>query len=241
MGKPGYINTPSAEWMEQKPVGFSFAHLPGAYSMFGNELTTVNFYNARAAFTSFFEVNLSVAHRPARAEINRLGVGDRQLDFRFRILKEKKYTPSIVLGWTPPGSAAPYLAHDYLVLTKNFETSIGKLQISSGYGSPYVFIKKPNSESFLDFEVQRKSDSRLKANYLTGFFAGLKYQPVTWGGLLAEYDSNTINAGAYIQPWEWLNLQGHTYEGREFAFSAAVNFSLDFLPKTLRSYEKVRD
>ncbi|MDT0642291.1 YjbH domain-containing protein [Zunongwangia sp. F363] len=240
MGKSGYINTPSAEWFEDKPLGFSYALMPGNYSVFGNEFTDVQFYNARASITSFFEVNLSIAHRPARAKINKLGIGDRQLDFGFRLLKEKKYWPAIVLGWTPPGSAAPYLAHDYLALTKNFKTGFGDFSLTTGYGSPYVFLKKNDSNSFLDFHIEKKTETRLNANYLTGVFAGFSYQPVQWGGAMAEYDSNTLNAGVFIQPWDWLNLQGYTYEGKEWAFSAALNFSLDFLPKTLRSYEKFR-
>lgn len=240
MGKPGYINTPSAEWFDGRPLGFSFAHVPGNYSMFGNELTEVNFYNTRASFTSFFELNLSIVHRPALAEIDRLGVGDRQLDFRFRLLKEKKYWPAIVLGWTPPGSAAPYLAHDYLAVTKNFKTPMGDFSLTSGYGSPYVFLKDQNSDSFLDFNIEKKTQTRLKANYLVGFFAGLTYQPVSFGGMILEYDSNTINGGVYVQPWDWLIIQGTTY-GKEFAFSAALNFSLDFLPNSIRRYEKLQD
>jgi len=241
MGKPGYINTPSADWFEQQPLGFSFSHLPGAYSMFGNENTDVNFYNVRADLTSFMAVNLSIAHRPARAAINKLGVGDRQLDFRFRLLKEKEYWPAIVLGWTPPGSAAPYLAHDYIAATKNFKTKLGKFQVTGGYGSPYVFLKKQNGDSFLDFQIESKQDARLNTNYLSGFFSAFSYRPVDFGGVMLEYDSNTLNAGAFIKPWDWFYLQGYTYEGREWAFSAALNFSLNFKPKTLRSYEKELD
>ena len=241
MGKPGYINTPSAAWIEGRPLGFSFSYLPGAYSMFGKEKKEVNFYNVRADLTTFMEVNLSIAYRPARAEMNNLGVGDRQLDFRFRLLKEKKYWPAVVLGWTPPGSAAPYLAHDYLVITKTFHSNIGKFQLSTGYGSPYVFIKKQHAGSFLDFKIEKKVATRLNANYLSGFFTAFTYRPFAFGGLMAEYDSNTINAGAYIQPWEWLYLQGYTYEGKEWAYSLALNFSLDFSPKSLRKYEESQD
>src|SRR5690606_16732697 len=87
LGKPGYMATPSAAW-EEKPLGLSFAYLPREYSIFnspGNR-NTVNFYNARLGFASFMEVGISVANRPLMSD--QIGVGDRQLDFRFRLFKE---------------------------------------------------------------------------------------------------------------------------------------------------------
>ncbi|MFD1079704.1 YjbH domain-containing protein, partial [Longispora fulva] len=108
LGKPGYIATPSAEWNTQKDLSLSFGYLPTEYSIFNlpeNDRNTVHFYNARVNFTSFMEVGLSIAHRPHMAD--KIGVGDRQLDLRFLLLKEQKYFPAVVLGWTPPASVSP--------------------------------------------------------------------------------------------------------------------------------------
>ncbi|SDR77889.1 YjbH domain-containing protein [Christiangramia echinicola] len=242
MGKPGYINTPSAEWFVEKPLGFSFSYVPNEYSLFNHQedLNEINFYNVRADFTSFMSVNLSLAYRPDRS--SRIGVGDRQLDFRFKILKESKYLPVLVLGWTPPGTRLPILAHDYIVATKNFETSIGTIQWSAGYGSPYVFTRNARQDNtfWKSLKVRDKREE-YGNDYLYGFFSAVSYKPVSFVGITAEYDSNSLNAGAFIQPWEWLILQGTTYEGKEFAFSAALNFSLDFLPNSLRKDEKAQD
>jgi hypothetical protein len=241
MGKQGFINTPSAIWLEERPISFSMANLPGEYSQFKNELTDVYFYNARASLTSFFEINLTIAHRPERAKNNTLGIGDRHLDFRFCLIKERKYFPALVLGLTPPGSAAPFLSHDYLVITKTINSGIGMFTLSTGYGSPYVLIKNENSSAFLDFNLVKKSNTNLKADYLAGIFAGLSYEPFSYGGVMLEYDSNTINGGAYLKPRKWLNLQAYTYEGKEWGFSAALNLSLNFSPKSLRDYAKDLD
>ncbi|MFV8226333.1 YjbH domain-containing protein, partial [Christiangramia aquimixticola] len=241
MGKPGYINTPTAGWFEDRPVGLTFAFMPGDYSQFKNELTDVYFYNLRGSFTSFFEVNFTIAHRPVRAKLNNLGIGDRHLDIRFRLLKETETRPGIVLGLTPPGSAAPYLSHDYLVLTKRISIGSGVMELTSGYGSPFVFIKRPNANSIFDYSIERKSTTNLKADYLTGFFAGFSYSPIQFGGLMLEFDSNTINGGVYLRPWQWLNLQAYTYEGKDWGLNAAFNMSLDFPPKSLRKYAKTMD
>lgn len=237
MGKSGAVSTPTAMWLEEQPLGFSLSRLPGEYSMFTREIgDDVYFYNARLNFTSFLAANLSIAYRREKAEQNRLGIGDRQFDLRFRLLKEKEWLPAVVIGITPPGSAAPYLSHDYIVLTKNFDHSLGDLQISAGYGSPYVFRREKNSDSYFDVFLEKKSDF-LDTNYLSGFFGSIIYKPVTWSGLMLEHDSNTVNAGLFVTPLKWLSLQLTSYELKEFSYSAAVNFKLDFLPQKLRTNE----
>ena len=239
LGKPGYIAIPSAEIEEDRPLGLSFSYLPDAYSIFNSpgDRNIVHFYNARLGFTSFMEMNLSIAHRPLMSE--QIGVGDRQLDFRFRLLRERKYLPALLLGWTPPGSTSPVMAHDYLVATKNFITGFGKFSVSGGYGSPYIFKKEEGGDA-LDLEVLKKIDF-FEGKYLTGFFGGISYEPVAYGGVLLEYDTQTINAGLYLKPLPWIVLQGYSYEGREFAFTVAAHFPLNFAPRALRRYEKELD
>jgi hypothetical protein len=77
--------------------------------------------------------------------------------------------------------------------------------------------------------------------YLTGFFGGITYAPVNFGGIMLEHDTNTINAGAFVKIWDRLYLQGYTFEGKEFAFQFSSHFSLDFSPRTLKRYEKGLD
>ena len=239
LGKPGYMATPSATWREQ-PLGLSFAYLPNEYSIFNSpgDRNIVHFYNAGVSFTSFMEVNLSIAHRPHLSE--NIGVGDRQLDFRFRVLKEKEFLPALVIGWTPPGSVSPIMAHDYLVATKNFNSGFGKFSISAGYGSPYILKREKGSEAFLELELLKKIDFH-GGKYLTGLFGGMAYEPFKYGGIMLEYDTQTVNAGAYLKPFPWLLVQGHTFEGKEWAFTFAGSIPLNFAPRALRRYEKNLD
>jgi hypothetical protein len=131
-GKPGLMAIPSAEWNEEQPLGFSFAYLPREYSLFQTNANnnTLNLYSVRMGITSFMEMNLSIAYRPLLKD--KIGIGDRQLDFRFKLLQETTFLPSLVLGITPPGSVSPVMSHDYLVATKNFHTGIGTLKLTGG-------------------------------------------------------------------------------------------------------------
>jgi hypothetical protein len=245
LGKPGHITIPSAEWESKTPLGASFSYIPREYTngMFFTstpmEQNTLHFYNISIGLTSFMDVNFSIAHRPLLS----YGIGDRQLDFRFRLIQETRLRPSIVLGITPPGSSSPVLSHDYLVVTKNINTSIGTFRITGGYGSPYViFNKKSNSQNFWqELKIEKKAVIRSGNNYLTGIFGGITYLPVDFGGVIIEYNTTTINAGAFVKLWDWLQLQGYTYEGKKAAFTIVANFPLNFKPNTLRKHEKSLD
>ena len=188
--------TPSAAW-EEKPLGLSFAYLPRQYSTsFLNYESTptphhLNFYSSRLQFASFMEVNVSIANRPSSTA--RHGIGDRQLDFRFRILQEKKYRPSVVFGWTPPGSVSPLLAHDYFVATKNFNPKLGKFSLTLGYGLPFVWDKNEDYTSILNYLILKNKANFIDGGYLSGFFGGISYEPVTFAGFMMEYDTHTIN------------------------------------------------
>jgi len=183
------------------------------------------------------DVNLSIAHRPLLSD--KIGVGDRQLDFRFRLLKEARFRPSVVLGITPPGSVSPVLSHDYLVATKNINTSIGTFRITGGYGTPYLIMRRNDKHNFWqELKLEEKAEFRSGNNYLIGFFGGITYLPVDFGGVMIEYNTTTINAGAFVKLWDWLHLQAYAYEGKKAAFTIAANSPLNFKPNTLRKHEK---
>jgi hypothetical protein len=244
LGKPGHLTIPSAEWETKKPLGASFSYVPREYTsgmFFSNaavERNTLHLYNIRVGLTSFMDVNLSIARRPLLPD--KIGIGDRQLDFRFRLFQETLFRPSIVLGITPPGSVSPVLSHDYLVVTKNINTSIGTFRITGGYGSPYLIIKKKSvgHNFWQELQIEEKTEIRSGNKYLIGFFGGITYLPVDFGGVIIEYNTSTINAGAFVKLWDWLHLQGYTYEGKKAAFTIAANFPLNFKPNTIRKHEK---
>lgn len=247
MGKPGYITTPSAEWFPDNTLGLSFAYIPASYTAdilgSGNvpeDINQMNLYSLRAQLLSFVEIDLSIANRPQMKE--RIGVGDRQLDLRFHLFREKKFLPSIVVGWTPPGSRSPVLEHDYLVATKNIISAVGRFQLSLGYGSPLIFWRdKDNDNRFWEsLQLRKKSDFK-NSRYLSGFFGGFSWMPVEFGGLMLEYNTQTWNTGVFVKIIDRFYIQAYNFEGKEWGFSGALQFPLDFAPKALRQYEKTLD
>lgn len=241
LGKPGYMTIPTADWKDGRELGFSYGYIPEDYSpdifIVGNP-ARVDVYSVRVALTSFMEVNFGLFYRPDLPD--EIGVGDRQLDFRFRLMREKEYWPSIVLGWSPPGSRAPFMSHDYLVATKNFNSNFGKFQVSLGYGSPYVLYRDAGADNEFWKSLRFiKKEEFYNNHYLTGVYGGVSYEPFSFLGASVEYNTSTFNAGVYAKLWdEHIMLQAYTFEGKDVAFNVNLQFSLNFLPRSLRRYEK---
>ncbi len=241
LGKPGHVMTPSAYWKEEKHFGMSFAYIPSPYAInafMGTLDHSENIYSFRAALTDFLEVNLNITRIPALADS--IGIGDRHLDIRLKLLKEKELLPALSVIISPPGSVAPHISHDVLVASKSFEMgSLGNLALTAGYGLPFYFgrVSKNSGSGIWDrLSVARKSETG--NNYLNGFFGAALWHPWDFLGLMAEHDSRNINVGAVVKLNDWLLLQAHSYELKQLGFSIALQVPLDFEPKELRSYGK---
>lgn len=240
LGKPGYMTTPTAGWEEERQLGLSFSYLPWEYSIF-RPVSKANdsfFYSVRAGFVSFMDVNLSIAYRPDLSD--EVGIGDRQLDFRFHLFKEGVIRPSVVVGWTPPGSVSPVLAHDYLVLSKNIHF-LGNFQVTAGYGSPFILQRDKSIDGFFQSFLLKKKNEFGRSDYLQGIFGSIAYNPVDFAGLMVEYNTNTYNAGIFISIADQYYLQVYSLEGKSWALNIAAQFRLDLYPKALRRYEKDMD
>lgn len=241
LGKPGHILTPSAYWQEKKHFGTGFAYVPAPYGI-NRFMRTVdypeNIYSFRVAMTDFVEINLNITRIPALSDS--IGVGDRHLDVRLKLLEEKEILPALSVIISAPVSVAPYLSHDVVVASKSFEMgSWGSLSLTAGYGLPFYFGRaSTNSGSGIwdKLSVRRKSETG--NNYLNGFFGAALWHPYDFLGLMAEHDSQNINLGAVVKLNDWLLLHAHSYELKKLGFSFAIQVPLDFEPRELRSYGK---
>lgn len=236
VGKPGQVLTPSAEWDTLRQVGFTFGMLPESYSInnfMRRHEGPEHIYGLRLPLTGFLEVSINFTRKP---EIDRIGVGDRHIDLRFRLLKERKILPSVVLVLTPPEGQSTYLSQDLLVLTKNIPLGdAGTLRASGGYSSPY-FYRTSETRSGDPKGITRKAV--LGNDYLSGFFGSLQWQPWEFLGLMVEHDSQKINTGVFVRWKERLYFQANLIDNRELGFTTSVHFPLDFAPFELRRYGK---
>jgi hypothetical protein len=240
-GKPGHIMTPSAYWQDNKHLGLSFAYVPASYGVNGFMGTLEDaqiVYSARVAMADFVEVNLNITRIPALSDS--IGIGDRHLDIRIKLLEEKEILPALSIIISPPGSIAPHISHDVLVASKTFEVGqLGTIALTAGYGLPYYFGRaSKNSGSGIWDKLSFTKKSKQGNNYLNGVFGAALWHPWDFLGLMAEHDSRNINFGAVLKLNDWLLLQAHSYELKKLGFSLALQVPLDFEPKELRSYGK---
>jgi hypothetical protein len=106
---------------------------------------------------------------------------DRMVSVRLRVLKEKKYWPSIVIGandiFTQATKGNQYFGALYIVGTKNFPAKRSELGLTLGYAFP-IF----------------------KKNQFIGVFGGVTFSPsfLRQLTLMAEYDSRSFNIGGSV-------------------------------------------
>ena len=130
---------------------------------------------------------------------------DRSLAMRVRVLKEKKYLPSIVIGgndiYTTSQSGNQYFKSLYLVGTKTLSIGRSSAGLSLGY--------------LTGFSDDERS---------SGLFGGLSFSPAFLRSLslMTEYDSRYINAGASVLLFRHIYLYGFAADLRQFAGGVAI-------------------
>ncbi|HSI77585.1 MAG TPA: YjbH domain-containing protein [Lunatimonas sp.] len=239
MGKPGLMFIPDASF-EKDQFGLSFSHVPEAYAinyfMFG--YYPENYISARAGILPFLEVNFTITRLEGMAD--RIGIGDRHLDVRLHLLKEKEQFPSIVLILSPLFGTANFIDHYALVMSKTYNlTGSWKFSPTFGYGLPYFVGLPPNSEDE-SFSERLKFHKKADYNnyYLNGFFGGAKFHHERFGGLMAEYDSRNVNVGVFVKLGNAFILQGHLIDFNSLSFTANFRMSLNKAPYEWRKHEK---
>jgi hypothetical protein len=111
------------------------------------------------------------------------GIGDRMASVRLRILKEKKYLPSVVLGThdflSAFGKSTQVVFNNalYAVVSKNLRPPCSPVRfgLHAGYGT--------------DWMTARHHD-------LVGFFGGISLEAGNWMTVMTEYDTEKFNIGA---------------------------------------------
>ncbi|PWJ55977.1 exopolysaccharide biosynthesis protein YbjH [Dyadobacter jejuensis] len=231
-GKPGLIFTPNAVAVEDGQFSFGYNYNPIRYGLRRRGTNPEQILFANVTFLKRFEVNVNFLQlRSTDTHQVREALGDRQLDLRYLILKEKPKRPSLALVLTTPFTIDGAMLTHALVATKNWTIQKDlKLEVSAGYGSPYYLWRDEsnlkNSSILSNFAWQKKSEDRYKNHYLQGPFGGaiLHYKSV--GGLMAEFDSQHINMGAYVKLWDRWTIQGALLNFDQVSFGTSFALSL---------------
>jgi len=236
-GKPGLLFVPSA--VESKPGSFIFglAYNPVDYSFRRNGYNSENTYFINLTILPRLDINLNLMRMNGELRKQDKGIGDRQLDIKYLILREKKYQPSMAILVSAPFGIDNSFTTNALVLTKTLSLSPKfTAEVTAGIGSPYYFQRddseKSNSNIFGNLELKNKKD--LKYRYLSGPIGGIKLGYNKKGGLMVEWDSQHLNIGAYGTLFKKWTIQAGVLDFSQITFGTSYALNLKTLPKRLK-------
>lgn len=226
-GKPGLIYTPSAVKTEDGLFRFGYNYNPMHYALRGKDKNPERILYASVTLFSRLEININFLQmiNSSRRKVKE-GLGDRQLDLRYLILKENKNRPSLAVVITTPFTIDGAMLTHALVATKNFDlTPALKLETSLGYGSPYYLYRNASTLKddgmFSNFKWQKKSEDKYKNHYLEGPFGGAILHFKKFAGVMAEYDSKHVNVGAYGKLFKNWTIQAGLINGDKLTFGTS--------------------
>jgi hypothetical protein len=231
-GKPGIIFTPSAVETQEGLFRFGYNYVPVNYGLRRRGRNPERVIYANITILKRLEISASLLQLIATDKYKvREAIGDRQLDVRYLILKEKKNHPSLAVILTTPFTIDGAMLTHALVATKNFQlTQDLKLEASAGYGSPYYLYRDEknltNSSILSNFTWQKKSEDKFKNHYLLGPFGGAVLHYKNVGGVMAEWDSRHVNVGAYARLFKCWTIQAGLLDGKQLTAGTSVAINL---------------
>lgn len=231
-GKTGLIYTPNA--LESTDgnfrIGYNYNPIKYALRKRGNNPERIIYANL--TILKRLEINANLV-QVISTETHKVkeAIGDRQLDLKYLILKEKAKQPSLAVILTTPFTIDGAMLTHALVATKHFQIQKNlKIETNLGFGSPYYLFRNEsnlkNNNMFSNFKWQKKSEDRYKNHYLEGPFGGIGLHYKTWGGLMAEWDSQHVNTGAYVRLFKCWTIQAGMINFDQLTVGTSVSINL---------------
>ena len=235
LGKPGYILAPSASEIKES-LSLGITYMPENIVFRGERASPEgeHVYHAGVSLTDFFQVNLNITYAIRQP---RNGIGDRHIDFRIQLLKERKNFPALVLIAVPPGASTNFLAHNALIAGKQFAGDL--VEVSAGYGLPYNIGGRAVTVASSPLEIYDKREKGYW--YLIGGFAGVAVKPAEWLRVSADITNRGPAAGVGLNLKKILFGQVTWLGGNRFGYCFKTNIRLDREPPELRKVRKSRD
>lgn len=234
-GKSGLLYTPNAFAYIDGSVTVGYNYNPINYSLRYTNTNPEQVIFANINLLPRLTITLSLL-QPVQTQKSKLkeGIGDRQVDISYLLLKEKAKFPSLAIIVSSPFMIETAMLTNVLVATKHFKlNSMLNVEANVGYGSPYILsrdgdfqLNLSNSNVFSNLKFQKKSDFKYNNGYLVGPFAGLKLSYQNKAGLMTEWDSQHLNVGVYATLWKKWTIQGGILNGDQFIFGSSFQIQL---------------
>ncbi len=244
-GKSGLIYVPSATLNEEGSLRIGAAYNPVKYGFRRRGRNAERILFANLVVIPRLEVNLNILQPIGNEQYPvREGLGDRQLDLRYLLLKETAKRPSVAIIMSSPFTIDGALMTHVLVATKTFALNENfRALVTAGVGSPYFVYRDvkniQSSNIFEGYKWQKKSEYKINNHYLVGPFGGVQLEYRKKAGLMAEFDSKYVNLGAYATLFGRWNVQAGLLNFDQVTLGTAYTFSLLKPTKRLKKlYEK---
>jgi len=233
-GKSGLMYTPNATEYKDGSLSFGYNYNPIKYALRGKRENPERILYANLTLVPRLTITLNLTQAISKGKQVREGLGDRQIDISYLILKEKPKVPSLAIIMSSPFMIETVMLTNVLVATKHFDLKSNfSLEANLGYGSPYVISRKGgfdlnlnNSNIFSNLQLKKKSEFQYNNGYLVGPFAGVKLSYHNKAGLMTEWDSQHLNVGAYVTLWKKWTIQGGLINGDQFMFGSSFHLQL---------------
>ncbi|WP_026632849.1 YjbH domain-containing protein [Dyadobacter alkalitolerans] len=240
-GKPGLIYVPSAAETKDGAFQFGYNFNPMRYGIRYNRVNSEGIYFANLTILRRFEVNVNLLRVNNEAWHGHKGIGDRQIDLKYLILKENRQRPSLAVIISAPFGIDNSLVTNAVVATKTFQMSRRiYADFTAGYGSP-VYIQRHESEKsnyniFKDLRIKKKKDRGYQ--YLSGPIGGMNLRLEKKAGFMAEWDSQHFNFGLYGTFFKRWTLQAGLLNFDQVSFGTCYALNLLSKPKSLRGSDE---
>lgn len=239
-GQSGLMNVPVATMSPEGQFKIGYNYNPIHYGLRANNKNSEQILFMNLVIMPRLEINVNLLQLRTSAQYPRKeGLGDRQVELKYLIMKEGIYKPALSIIMTSPITIDAAMLTHVLVATKNVALNNEyNLETTLGYGSPYFVFRDvqniENADIFTGFKWQKKSEYVYNNGYLVGVFAGAKLSYQKKIGLMAEWDSNRMNVGLYGTIAKRFTLQAGLLKGDQVMFGAAYACPLFNIPKALR-------
>lgn len=210
-GKKGLLMIPTAEVLEDGTFSLMGAYIPEKQRFGGRPGYNNQIIAGSLTVLPRLSVHFQFIHdRPTgNLPVRPQGLGDRQLDFTYLMVKEKDWRPSVALAATFPISKFAPTSSTALVATKHWEVmSDWQIQGTLGYGVPVYFYRDESNLNNYNFLTKVRLGRKDRDDYLVGGFGGLKVSYRHHAGLMAEWTGQQFHVGAYATVAKRLTLQG---------------------------------
>jgi hypothetical protein len=237
-GKAGLIYVPSAQRTDDGAFQAGYHYNPNHYSFRYKDVSSESIYFANLTLLPRLEANISLLQFNNQKFPDQKGIGDRQLDLKYLVLKETAKRPAVALIISAPFGINSSVSTDVLVASKTFKLGPRlRADLTAGFGSPFYIerAEKVNYNIFKRLKFENKK--RLPYRYLSGPIGGVNLRLDGKAGFMAEWDSQHFNMGLYGTLFRRWTVQAGIMNFDQVTFGTSYALNLLPLPKRFREYQ----